>query len=65
MLIDDHRYIAERLRQITIEEGRMECPTCKSRGWHEYCDEEGAIYFTECGTCRNPHKLKAPAYTPS
>lgn len=60
MLVDDHKYIALRIRQIAIEEGRGICPTCKSEGWHEYSDPEGAIYFTECDTCKNPLKRKPP-----
>jgi len=63
MLIDDYHYIARRQRQIAIEEGRILCPTCKTQGWHEYADDEGSIYFTECDTCKNPFKRKAPSYT--
>lgn len=56
-IVEEYRSIARRLREITITEGRVKCPTCESRGWHEYCDEEGGVYFTECSTCCNPLKL--------
>ena len=59
-ICEDYKAIADRLRIIPIEEGRLRCPTCKSAGWHQYCDEEGAIYWTECDTCKNPLKSKPP-----
>ena len=62
-IVEDYQAIATRWRRIAIEEGRIICPTCKNAGWHEYCDEEGAIYFTECDTCKNPLKHKPPTAT--
>jgi hypothetical protein len=56
-IVEDYRAIARRQREIAIMEGHVICPTCKSKGWHEYADEEGGIYFTECSTCGNPLKL--------
>ena len=56
-IVEDYRAIARRQREIAICEGHIICPTCKSLGWHQYSDEEGGIYFTECSTCGNPLKL--------
>ena len=60
MLIDDHKYIAFRLLQIGIEEGRLVCPKCATLGWHEYYDEEGCMHYTECDKCRNPLRNRPP-----
>lgn len=60
MIIDDYKYIASRIREIGIQEGRDHCPTCKSIGWHQYYDEEGGLYYTKCDTCKNPLELPPP-----
>jgi hypothetical protein len=61
MLIDDFKYIAERVRQIAIAEGRAKCPTCQDRGHREYYDVDGCVYFTTCDTCKNPANKPSPA----
>ena len=53
--------LVARAVQIAIEEGRVECPTCKSLGWHQYSDEEGGLYYSECQTCRNPLRRSQPS----
>lgn len=63
MIIDDYKAIALRQRQIAIQEGTMLCPTCKSVGYYEYSDEEGAIYWTVCTTCNNPMQRPPPTAT--
>lgn len=59
-IIDDYESIAKRQREISILEGRRGCPTCQTTGYHQYYDEEGCLYYTECDTCKNPLKLKPP-----
>jgi hypothetical protein len=62
-IIEDYKAIASRQRQIGIEEGHIICTRCKSLGFYEYCDEEGAIYWTVCDACKNPLNLRPPTAT--
>jgi hypothetical protein len=59
-IIEEYAFIAKRQRQIGIEEGRFQCPTCQTTGYHQYYDEEGCLYYTVCDTCKNPLNHKPP-----
>lgn len=65
MLIDDYKYIATRLQEIIIQEGRTPCPSCNMIGWVMCSDEIGGMYYVECRTCKNPFgRTPPPAYDP-
>ena len=61
-IIEDYKAIADRQRDIAIMEGYRLCTRCQNTGFHEYWDEEGGAYYTECEVCRNPLKRKPPTY---
>jgi hypothetical protein len=53
-IIEDYKAISDRQIAIAIEEGQLACPACQSSGWHQFCDEEGGLYYSVCEVCRNP-----------